>query len=326
MQKITFLGLARKVLIEEKRPPSPGEIWKIAAAKGYTSGLDSQGKTPAMTLYSSVYLDARDNPESDFFKLGARPARYFLKSLAQGPDYSQLEKSAASNAVAVPEMHEFDESDLHPLLVRFAYVRFNAFSKTIKHAKSRRREFSEWVHTDIVAVYFPVDDWASAVYDLSVATGNVAVRLYSFEIKKSLSFQNLREAFFQAVSNSSWAHEGYLAAADIAEEDQDFMRELRRLSASFGIGVVRLSREDPDSSDVLIPARQRDTLDWDTLNKLAQMNADVEDLLSRVKNDLTTKEVIKEKYDEILALDGLLTAARRKANPRRDAGKAERKG
>jgi hypothetical protein len=148
------------------------------------------------------------------------------------------------------------------------------------------------------------------VLDLSAATGSIAVKLYSFEIKKQLSFSNLREAFFQAVSNSSWAHESYLVSADIST-DEDFIAELRRLSASFGIGVIQLEIDDPDSSEVLIPARERAALDWDTLNKLA-MNKDVQDLLTRIKNDLWTKEIIKEKYDKVLQREDLVKSIRRK--------------
>jgi hypothetical protein len=33
-------------------------------------------------------------------------------------------------------------------------------------------------------------------------------------MKKELNFSNLRESYFQAVSNSSWANEGYLVTAE----------------------------------------------------------------------------------------------------------------
>lgn len=130
------------------------------------------------------------------------------------------------------------------------------------------------------------------------------IKLYSFEVKKELSFLNLREAFFQAVSNSSWAHEGYLVAANISE-DEDFRSELRRLSTSFGIGIVQLDIEDPDSSIVYVPARARDELDWDALDKVA-MNKDVKGFLTRIRNDLQTKEVRREEYDQILEPEALL--------------------
>jgi len=136
------------------------------------------------------------------------------------------------------------------------------------------------------------------------------VKLYSFELKRALSFTNLREAFFQAVSNSSWAHEGYLVAAKISE-DPDFRSELRRLSGSFGIGVIRIDLDDPDSSEVLFPAKEKDGIDWDAVDKLA-MNADFERLLGRIKQDINNKEVMVERYDKVLTPDDLVKSIRRK--------------
>jgi hypothetical protein len=188
-------------------------------------------------------------------------------------------------------------------------IYFRAYTKTIKHGRSPKKEFGEWVHPDVIGVYYAVEDWKPSVLDLSTATGHTAVKLYSFELKKGLSFANLREAFFQAVSNSSWAHEGYLVAADISG-DEDFRSELQRLTASFGIGVIHLAVDDPDSSRILFPARERDTIDWSALNKLT-MNKDVEDLLARVKNDLQTKEVRQEQYDAVLAAPDLVKRIRR---------------
>jgi hypothetical protein len=128
----------------------------------------------------------------------------------------------------------------------------------------------------------------------------LAIRLSSSIPSRSKSRYLLpifREAFFQAVSNSSWAQERYLVAAEISS-DEDFRAELRRLSAAFGIEILSISLDDPDASEILAPARERDGVDWDTLNK-PTMNKDVAELLRRIKNDLQTKEVIREKYDSI---------------------------
>jgi uncharacterized protein len=309
LSKITFLDLARKILTEEARPLSPSEIWKVALAKEYTGLLDTQGKTPHMTMYSVIFTDVRDNPNTAFLKIGARPARYYLKALAESKKGSELERAADVEA-PVPDVYEFDEIDLHPFLTYFARIHFKAHTKTIRHSTSSKKEFGEWVHPDVIGVYYPVEDWKSEVLDFSTATGNIAVRLYSFEIKKRLSFSNLREAFFQAVSNSSWAHEGYLVAADIVADD-DFLAELRRLSAAFGVGVIQLDVEDPDGSEVLMAARERDAIDWDTLNKLT-MNKDVQELLVRAKNDLQTKEIRREQYDKVLKREELVKTIGRK--------------
>jgi len=65
------------------------------------------------------------------------------------------------------------------------------------------------------------------------------IKIFSFEIKKHLDFGNYKEYFFQAVSNSSWANEGYLAALSVPQ-DGEFREALQKLSQSFGIGIILL--------------------------------------------------------------------------------------
>lgn len=155
--KLTFLELAKKVLIEEQRPLSPSEIWGIAITKKYDALLKSrQGKTPAATLYASIFNDARDNPTSIFIKIGSRPARYFLKELADKTSLKELEKAAAVDAPTFPKPF-FKEIQLHPFLARFAYSQFGAHCKTINHATSNKKEFGEWVHPDLIGIFYP--DW-----------------------------------------------------------------------------------------------------------------------------------------------------------------------
>jgi uncharacterized protein len=91
------------------------------------------------------------------------------------------------------------------------------------------------------------------------------------------------------------------------------LAELRRLTASFRIGVIRLAVDYPDSSEVLFPARERESLDWDTVNKLT-MNKDFLELVTRVKNDLQTKEIRSEHYDRIPKLEDLLGAIQRRSS------------
>ena len=50
----------------------------------------------------------------------------------------------------------------------------------------------------------------------------------------------------------------------------------------------------------------RTDLDWDTVNKLAEENADFRDFILRVRNDLSSKEVRKEKYDRVLNAEELV--------------------
>lgn len=297
---LTFLQLAEKVLQEERRPLTPDEIWQIAQEKGYDKLVETRGKTPWRTLGAQLYVCVRDKPDSPFIAVDARPKRFFLRSLEGTP-----EVQAPEGPLSAPEEKPaFLEKDLHPFLAYYGYYYLQAFLKTIHHSKSGKKEFGEWTHPDMVGCHYPFGDWLDEVIEVSSLMGTTALTLFSFEIKRELSFANLREAFFQAVSNSSWAHQGYLVAAEI-DSNTEFRTELERLSASFGIGVIRIDVEDPDATEILYPARHKPSVDWETVNKLASLSPDFRAFLKRIKTDVMSKEVYREWYDKILSKEEL---------------------
>jgi len=155
------------------------------------------------------------------------------------------------------------------------------------------------MHPDIVAYYFPLEDWTSEVYDLARQLTGTPQRLYAFEVKKEIRYSDLRQSYFQAVSNSSWANEAYLVAAHFPDKDEEFIEELRRLSAAFGIGIIELDRKDPEASSIIVGARFTEQLDWITINKIAGLNPDFKDFLTKVGKDTTTKNVSKEWYQKV---------------------------
>uniref|UniRef100_Q3APV7 HTH HARE-type domain-containing protein n=1 Tax=Chlorobium chlorochromatii (strain CaD3) TaxID=340177 RepID=Q3APV7_CHLCH len=299
---ITFLQMAEKVLEEEKQPLTASEIWQIATEKGYDKLVESKGKTPWATLGARIYVEVRDNPSTDFIPLATRPKRFSLKT------QMSILGGKIPETTKAPQLHtpkiEFLEKDLHALMVYYGFYYLKAYLKTISHNKSDKKGFGEWVHPDIVGCYFPYKDWKAEVVEVSSLMGNTAVKLYSFELKRELSIANIRESFFQAVSNSSWANEGYLVAAHI-DNDEDFRSELKRLSTAFGIGIIQLDIDDPDSSGIILPANSKDVIDWDTVNKLAGINPDFNDFLKRVRNDMKNQEIRKELYDVVVEKEEL---------------------
>lgn len=300
---MTFLELAEQVLKDEKRPLTANEIWALATEKGYDKQLNSEGKTPWQTLYAQIYVSAKDNPKTPFAKTESRPKKFYLKSQATQIDLTNIETVEPEIPTIKKKKFEYLEKDLHPFLTYFAYYHLRCYTKTINHSHSPKKEFGEWVHPDIVGCYFPFDEWKNEVYDLSSSISNTTIKLFSFELKRELIFGNLRESFFQTVSNSSWANESYLVSAEISKE-QEFRDELSRLSTSFGIGVIQLNIEDPDSSEIVFPATFRENLDWETINKLA-MNSDFKEFISTVKIDITSKKIHKKEYDTIYESDKL---------------------
>jgi len=180
------------------------------------------------------------------------------------------------------------------------------YTKTIFHEKSKKKDkgANEWLHPDLVGFYFPLKEWEKQVLELSNNTGSTPIRLYSFEMKKSLDFSNIRAAFFQTVSNSSWANESYLVAADISN-DSDFLEELKRLSASFGIGIIKLNVQEPDDSSIIYPAKYKTELDWDTINKLLEENPDFKEFISDINACITSNRVYATAYDKIHEVEDL---------------------
>ncbi|MCX5992550.1 MAG: HTH domain-containing protein [Chloroflexi bacterium] len=301
----SFLELASEVLRRAKQPLTYQEIWDMAKKSGLSAQVNTSGKTPWQTLGAQLYLDVRDKSESKFIKVGKRPARFFLKdrqSEVSADLVSQIEIEEEKKEKSAPK---YRERDLHPILAYFAYSNqsFNRgrsiFTKTILHEKSLKQGYNEWVHPDMVGFYLPIEDWRPEVIEFNRLLDNNSIRLYSFEVKKSLNKMNYRESYFQAVSNSSWAHEGYLVASEILQDD-DFLAELERLAASFGIGIVHLDLADIDSSRVLYPARIRSALDWETINKLCDQNPDFRKFVEDVKIDFESKRIHPADYDGVV--------------------------
>jgi uncharacterized protein len=305
LEKLTFFELAIKVLKEANKPMTIDEIWRYAQERGYDLLVSSKGKTPWQTIGARIYVDMRDNPNSPFVKIDSKPKKFFLKEL-QNVDTIKEEKE-----IIQPKETSYSERDLHPFLTYFVNTYLNVYTKTIYHEKSSKRTYSQWLHPDLVGINFPIGEWEPEVLDFGLTLGSQLVKLYSFEVKKELTFANIREAFFQAVSNSSWANEGYLVTAKILH-DEEFMNELKRLTSAFGIGIIKLDIEDPDATEILFPAKTKTEIDWETVNKLSKENPDFRKFIVRIKNDMNSKEIIKEKYDKIYTAEQLVEKIKKK--------------
>ena len=303
---IQFLEFAEKVLEQSDLPLIYQDIWKKGVDMELDKILSTSGKTPWQTLGARLFCEVRDNPHSKFTKVGKRPAKFFLKSKMHLLSSEIIANIDNDISPVKNEKISYKERELHPLLSYFAYTNtsFNngkaILTKTIFHEKSKKEGLNEWIHPDIVGVYIPIEDWSNEIIELSKISNSNTIELLSFEMKKEINRSNYREYFFQAVSNSSWANEGYLVAAEISNDDE-LMNELERLSSSFGIGLIRLDLDDIDSSTVIFHSKKRKELDWETMNKLCEINADFKKFIQDVKIDFDSKRIHKSEYDEIIS-------------------------
>ncbi len=184
-----------------------------------------------------------------------------------------------------------NERDLHPLLTTFvgSNGHFRCRTKTIHHEISVKGPHGSdrWSYPDLVGVYYLFDDYEGETVGLIETLRDNPYKVFSFEMKWKLDTGTLREKYFQAVSNSSWANEGYIVAPTISTEES-FLDDLSRLVNAFGIGVIRLDVENIEQSEILYPAAQRDRLDWATVDRLVARNADFKRFVADINADAKT--------------------------------------
>lgn len=198
---------------------------------------------------------------------------------------TELEKLISSDKPATPKTVEettipksldYDERKLHK---PFASVlrTWNVYAKTIFHEKSSTKVDSaqKWVHPDMVGVEF--EEFNDATLSLLKATEpKEFFHLYSYELKKRIDTDyQLKQYYFQALSNSSWANYGYLVAFEINE---NLMEEMARLNNAFGIGIIHMQASE---SKILFPARKKQ-LDYVTIEKLNSINKDFSSFIAKL--------------------------------------------
>lgn len=301
---MTFLELAEEVLKTAKEPLTYRGIWEIAISQGLDKKIGTKSKNPTDTLSTRIYRDMKEKSDSKFCITSKHPTTFWLK---------EREKELANITIQTPIIQpanktSFHERDLHPLLVKFLFEseEFDLYCKTIYHENSKKEEKGKdkWNYPDIVGIHFPFDDYKEETLGLLKNLNKQSCKIYSFEIKKSITWSDIKEYYFQAVSNSSWANEGYLVVFE--NIDKEILSELIRLNSSFGIGIIQLEK-DILSSEVILQARQNN-LDMQTLDMLVEKNKNFKDFIDDVNKDINANDkfrIAKDRYDKIFNDDEL---------------------
>ena len=192
-------------------------------------------------------------------------------------DASDINKTSVTPSL--PRVVTYHERELHKIFCSYLRNSRSIYAKTIFHEKSTSKDKEQkWVHPDIIGVSFKDYSNDNTLSLLNAIDIKSSVYLYSFELKREIKNDyNLKEYYFQALSNSSWANFGYLVAYEI---DESLKEEMERLNNAFGIGIIRLQAKD-DSTQILYPAREHE-LDYTTINKLCSINPDFNNFINKV--------------------------------------------
>lgn len=199
------------------------------------------------------------------------------------------------------DMKSFHERELHPFLNYYLNKTLGIAAKTIYQEKSTNslKGENEWIHPDMVGFSLPMTNWSDRVVTMCGHYHLPKVIIYSYELKKEITMSSLREDYFQAVSNSSWANEGYLVAAKIDTNDEKLMQKMGRLCSAFGVGIILLNLHHPDESKVLFEAHMKEAIDGDTVNHLHDINQDFKDFLKTVEDSLKINNIVRYNLDDL---------------------------
>ncbi|WQT24008.1 COG2958 family protein [Helicobacter pylori] len=262
-----------------------------------TNMFDCGGETPHQSVSAYIYTALSKGEELPFFKVQEKPTLIALKSTAKESGLNAQKPSAPSDKIA-------HERDLHPFLTYMAINNENlkCYTKTIFHEESVKspKGMDRWLYPDMVGVRFLHAELSNEnLIAFSKKFDTLPVKLVSFELKKEISVNNCRECYFQAISNSSWANEGYLVGHHIDTQNPQLMDLLKRLHASFGIGVIDL-RTDENKSAILMNAKYKEKIDYTVALELSDKNPKFSSFLKSVVDyDPNHQHRYKDEFDEV---------------------------
>ncbi|WRG50691.1 COG2958 family protein [Helicobacter pylori] len=291
-------------VLEITGPISPTEVYDKAKElfeKGeITNMFDYGGNTPDRSVSASIYTALSKGEELPFLKMQEKPVLIALKDAMNEPVLNTQKPSAPSVKIAHNKiMHE---RDLHPFLTYMAINNENlkCYTKTIFHEESSKsiKGMDRWLYPDMVGVRFLHAEWSNEnLIAFSKKFDTLPVKLVSFELKKEISVHNCRECYFQAISNSS--NEGYLVGRHIDTHNPQLMDLLKRLHASFGIGVIDL-RTNEDKSAILLNAKYKEKIDYTMAQELSDKNEKFSGFLKSVVDyDPDFPNRYKDEFDEV---------------------------
>ncbi|AZL52362.1 HrgA protein [Helicobacter pylori] len=295
------IEIVQSVLEIIKEPIKVTEIYHKAQElfeKGeITKMFDYGGNTPHQSVSSLIYTALKKGEELPFWKVQEKPVLIALKGAINEPVLNTQKPSAPSVKIA-------HERDLHPFLTYMAIHNENlkCYTKTIFHEESSKspKGMDRWLYPDMVGVRFLHAELSNEnLIAFSKKFDTLPVKLVSFELKREISVHNCRECYFQAISNSSWANEGYLVGRHIETHNPQLMDLLKRLHASFGIGVIDL-RTDEDKSAILLNAKYKEKIDYTVALELSAKNEKFSGFLKSVVDyDPSNQHRYKDEFDGV---------------------------
>ena len=275
-------------LEEINKPSTYLDIYNYIIEKKYFDFGNS--KTPYLSV-SGILTDFIQKNDSRIkrIKTDGKTYSYYLTKNEKNIGLEILTGDSKTQ-IEIPsktiKLKTFEERDLHKLLSSYL-KNTETYSKTIFHEQSNGKDSNQiWTHPDMVGIKFLSLQSKISQNFLKSINRVDTFKISSYEIKREInSDSELKKAFFQAVSNSSWANYGYLVAFEFSDSLNE---EMARLNQSFGIGIIELNA-NPYQSQILFPSVYRH-LDFKTIDKLCKKNKEFEKFIEQIEKLMTASE------------------------------------
>jgi hypothetical protein len=300
-QKFTTKQIAEAIVrlypedYEEKRDNK-----RFGNEKEFISQVQAEiGASKNNIIKKDVHICCQDKPSPRVYWYNPEKVDDLSYQSFISPNNGDSELEEESEVQSISSSAILSEYELYPLLIDFLKTEYKLYCQRIDEKRSKNQRGlrgNQWLHPDIVAMQAIDKEWHELVRTCVQQGEGRRVRLWSFEVKKELSSSDIRSSFFQAVSNSSWANEGYLVTTAITDNIE---QELRMLSALHGIGVIILNTENPSESEIFLPAKSRPEIDWQSVNRIVVENDDFKNYIELVSTYYQTGRIRNQDWNKI---------------------------
>lgn len=228
-------------------------------------------------------VDANENIQF----IEVRPRQFYWEENNNSNEIETVPETTNLNP-KTSKQNTFSEHDLYPILGSVVFNEMRCYSMRIDEragSNNNGPRGNHWLYPDIVGMIPLSEKWNKEVSALADSIATERVHLVSFEVKKDITRSDIREYFFQTVSNSSWANFAYLAAVNLKG---NAIEELTLLCSSYGVGFIQVDLIDPSNSQIRIPARFKESIDVNGLNRLAIENKDACEYVENISTYIKT--------------------------------------
>jgi|JI9StandDraft_1071089.scaffolds.fasta_scaffold67429_2 hypothetical protein len=165
-------------------------------------------------------------------------------------------------------------------------------SQELNHltANKAKKGIHQWRFPDIVGIR--KTNYHGGILKVANLTGQKYFpEIWSFEVKKELSKGNLRNYFFECLSNSGWANRRYVVVvSDIGKNpkiDDEVISEFRKLSLRYHVGLIQITTmnttiSEEGGSSILVECPRQD-LDLEIMHDLCVSLPEFKDWLESLE-------------------------------------------